>query len=94
MPGKSPEDGPDTLHHIYNRGFAKRTVFEGRDDIRYFQSRLQDEPRLEGRAPSRPLYGAVGAALTDTAERILRTPRRIRMSVAQSPRRYGWTGNC
>jgi hypothetical protein len=40
MPRKSREDGPDTLHHIYNRGLAQRTVFEGRDDIRFFQSRL------------------------------------------------------
>ena len=22
------EDGPDTLHHVYNRGIARRTGFE------------------------------------------------------------------
>lgn len=40
MARKSRADGPGTLHHVFNRGLAQRTVFEGRDDVRYFLSRL------------------------------------------------------
>jgi REP element-mobilizing transposase RayT len=40
MPRRSREDGPDTLHHVYNRGIARRTVFEMRPDVRFFESRL------------------------------------------------------
>lgn len=33
-------DGPGSLHHVMNRGVAKRTLFEYREDARYFLSRL------------------------------------------------------
>jgi len=33
-------DGPGAWHHVMNRGLAKRTLFEGRSDIRFFLSRL------------------------------------------------------
>ena len=33
-------DGADTWHHVMNRGVARRTVFEGVRDVRYFLSRL------------------------------------------------------
>jgi hypothetical protein len=38
-------DGPDTWHHVLNRGLAKRTLFESRRDIRLFLSRLALEVR-------------------------------------------------
>jgi putative transposase len=40
MSQRNREDAPDTLHHVYNRGIARRTVFESREDVRYFLSRL------------------------------------------------------
>jgi len=33
-------DGPDTWHHVFNRGIAKRTMFERREDFRYFTLQL------------------------------------------------------
>jgi hypothetical protein len=38
-------DGPGTFHHVFNRGIARRTVFESRADVRYFLSRLAREVR-------------------------------------------------
>lgn len=38
-------DLPGTWHHVINRGIAKRTLFEGADDIRFFLSRLAREVR-------------------------------------------------
>ena len=39
------EDEPGAMLHIFNRGLGKRTVFENRDDIRYFLSRVAREHR-------------------------------------------------
>lgn len=33
-------DGPDTWHHVMNRGIARRTLFENAADIRYFLAQL------------------------------------------------------
>jgi REP element-mobilizing transposase RayT len=33
-------DGPDTWHHVMNRGLARRVVFETLGDVRFFLSRL------------------------------------------------------
>lgn len=33
-------DEPASWHHVMNRGIARRTVFEGREDVRYFLSRI------------------------------------------------------
>ncbi len=34
---RSPrEDEPDSWHHVMNRGLARRTMFEGNQDVRYF----------------------------------------------------------
>lgn len=33
-------DGPGVWHHVMNRGIASRTVFENRQDVRFFLSRL------------------------------------------------------
>lgn len=38
-------DEPGSWHHVVNRGIAKRTLFEDREDIRYFLSRLAREVR-------------------------------------------------
>lgn len=40
MPRRRRQDEPGTLHHVTNRGIAKRTVFERVDDVRYFLSRV------------------------------------------------------
>jgi REP element-mobilizing transposase RayT len=40
MPRRPREDRPGTWHHVVNRGVAKRPLFESRDDMRYFLSRL------------------------------------------------------
>jgi REP element-mobilizing transposase RayT len=40
MARRSRENNPGALHHVYNRGIARRTVFESREDVRYFLSRL------------------------------------------------------
>ncbi len=34
------QDSPGALHHITNRGIAKRTIFERAEDVRYFLSRV------------------------------------------------------
>ena len=39
------QDEPGSILHIYNRGLAKRTVFENRSDVRYFLSRIAREYR-------------------------------------------------
>lgn len=33
-------DAPDTWHHVFNRGIAKRTLFERREDFRHFMALL------------------------------------------------------
>ena len=38
-------DAPGRLHHVMNRGIARRTVFETRNDARYFLSLLAREVR-------------------------------------------------
>ncbi|MFT7616722.1 MAG: REP element-mobilizing transposase RayT [Planctomycetota bacterium] len=38
-------DGPDTRHHIMNRGIARRTLFESRKDMRFFLSLIAREVR-------------------------------------------------
>jgi REP element-mobilizing transposase RayT len=38
MPRNSRVDFPGAWHHVSNRGIAKRTVFETREDMRYFLS--------------------------------------------------------
>lgn len=40
MPRHEREDQPGALHHITNRGIAKRTIFERVADVRYFLSRV------------------------------------------------------
>ncbi len=45
MPRRSREDEPGCFLHIFNRGLAKRSVFENRADVRYFLSRLAREHR-------------------------------------------------
>jgi REP element-mobilizing transposase RayT len=38
MPRRKRQDEPGTLHHVTNRGIAKRTIFERVEDVRYFLS--------------------------------------------------------
>lgn len=39
--GRAPRgDGPGVWHHVMNRGIARRTAFEGDQDVRYFLSRI------------------------------------------------------
>ena len=33
-------DGPNTWHHVMNRGIARRTLFESSADIRYFLAQV------------------------------------------------------
>jgi len=40
MPRRRRLDKPGSLHHITNRGIAKRTIFERVEDVRYFLSRI------------------------------------------------------
>jgi REP element-mobilizing transposase RayT len=40
LPRRHRQDEPGTLHHVTNRGIAKRTVFERVQDVRYFLSRV------------------------------------------------------
>ena len=40
MPRKHRVDYPGALHHITNRGIAKRPIFERVEDVRFFESRL------------------------------------------------------
>ena len=62
MAQRARHDEPGALHHVYNRGIAKRTVFERRGDCRFFLSappaRRHDERsqrirRLRALAPLR-----------------------------------------
>jgi REP element-mobilizing transposase RayT len=45
MPRRLRQDHPGAYHHVMNRGLAKRTVFVGTPEIRYFESRLAREVR-------------------------------------------------
>jgi len=40
MTRRPRQDSPGTLHHITNRGIARRTIFERVEDVRYFLSRI------------------------------------------------------
>ncbi|MEM9801310.1 MAG: transposase [Planctomycetota bacterium] len=40
MPRRPRRDEPGSWHHVVNRGIAKRPLFETRDDIRFFLSRI------------------------------------------------------
>jgi len=40
VPRRPRRDSPGTLHHVTNRGIAKRTIFERVGDTRYFLSRV------------------------------------------------------
>jgi len=40
MARRPRSDGAGAWHHLMNRGIARRTVFEGRGDIRFFLSRI------------------------------------------------------
>src|SRR5436190_13379162 len=35
MPRAARSDHPGALHHVFNRGIARRTVFENEEDVRY-----------------------------------------------------------
>ncbi len=48
MPRRRRVDAPGMWHHVMNRGSSRRTVFERREDVRYFLSLLAREVR-EGR---------------------------------------------
>ncbi len=44
--GRKPrQDTPGSWHHVVSRGIATRPLFETRDDIRFFLSRLATEVR-------------------------------------------------
>jgi REP element-mobilizing transposase RayT len=45
MTRRNREDASGTWHHVVNRGIARRPLFESREDIRYFLSRLAREVR-------------------------------------------------
>lgn len=45
MPRHARFDGPDTWHHVMNRGLARRTLFESAADIRLFLARFAAEVR-------------------------------------------------
>ena len=40
MPRRARADEPESWHHIYNRGIARRTIFEQREDYRQFLSEV------------------------------------------------------
>ena len=40
MPRLPRRDAPGRWFHVMNRGIARRTVFESREDVRYFLSRV------------------------------------------------------
>jgi hypothetical protein len=40
MPRRPRHDEPDTWHHVYNRGIARRTLFERAADIRLFLAQV------------------------------------------------------
>ena len=45
MPRRPRHDGPDTWHHVMNRGLARRTIAENDTDRRFFLSLLAREVR-------------------------------------------------
>lgn len=45
MPRRPRFDAPGLLHHVMNRGIARRRVFETRRDMRYFLALLAVEVR-------------------------------------------------
>ncbi len=45
MARRARNDGPDTWHHVMNRGIARRPVFETDEDRRFFLSLLAKEAR-------------------------------------------------
>lgn len=42
MSRRGRRDGPDTWHHVMNRGIARRTLFDHRRDMEVFQGQLRD----------------------------------------------------
>lgn len=80
MPRRPRFDRPGCLHHVMNRGLARRTIFESRADVRYFLSRLAQARRrgvLEIHAFSlmsthfHLLVRSVDGALSETMRRAL-----------------------
>jgi REP element-mobilizing transposase RayT len=47
MARRPRDDTPGSWHHVLNRAIARRPLFEDRDDVRYFLSRLAREVRRE-----------------------------------------------
>lgn len=45
MPRRPRYDAPNSIHHVFGRAIARRTMFESRQDIRYFQALLVREVR-------------------------------------------------
>jgi hypothetical protein len=45
MTRRKRDDGEGQWHHVMNRGLAKRPLFESREDMRYFLSRLAAQVR-------------------------------------------------
>ena len=45
MPRRPRHDGPDTWHHVMNRGIARRPIFETDEDRRFFLSLIAREVR-------------------------------------------------
>jgi len=45
MPRRPRYDTPNCIHHVFGRAIARRTMFESRKDIRYFQALLVREVR-------------------------------------------------
>ena len=45
MPRRKRNDEPGAFHHVMNRGIAKRPVFVGRAEVRFFLARLAIEVR-------------------------------------------------
>ena len=56
MPRLPRRDAPGRWFHVMNRGIARRTVFESREDVRYFnRKRRRDGPLFRGRFLSCPV---------------------------------------
>jgi REP element-mobilizing transposase RayT len=45
MARRPRKDEPGSWHHVINRGIARRTLFERRDDVRFFLARIAGEVR-------------------------------------------------
>ena len=47
MPYRRYPDAPGTWHHVMNRGIAKRSIFENRQDVRYFLAQIAQAVKRE-----------------------------------------------